>query len=380
MTDIPMAGIVAAVAAGNAVVLKPSELATACEALLARLIPTYLDVECVAVVTGGIPVATALLQQRWDTIMYTGNTSVGKIVMAAAAKYLTPCILELGGKNPAIVDSTANLDAAASRIMRGRCLNSGQTCIAPDIVYVEESVEQALLEKLCASGKAMFGENPKASPHYGRIVNKHHWKRVSALMEGGAGGKIVWGGECDEGDLYVSPTVIASPKPDSRIMREEVFGPILSVVGVKGIEEAVGAVNAGEKPLALYVFSTNSTNIKRILTSTSSGGAMVNDTIVHFGAITLPFGGVGESGMGAYHGKAGFDALSHKKPVMHANSGLLNLVPFFLDPPYFAGKEKLTSWMISWIPTYAVPGLKDSLILGLTVTVAALGLKLKGWL
>jgi acyl-CoA reductase-like NAD-dependent aldehyde dehydrogenase len=376
--DLPLVGLVAALSAGNAVLLKPSEVSSASEQLLASLIPRYLDPRGVGLVLGGVAETTALLTHRFDSIMYTGNTFVGKIVMAAAAKFLTPVILELGGKNPVIVDRTANIDAAAQRIMRGRCLNAGQTCIAPEVVYVEKGVEEALLASMVAAGKRMFGEDPRASPHMGRIVNKHHWSRVMGLVKG-AGGQVVWGGGGDEGDLYIAPTIIKAPSPAAKIMREEVFGPVVCVQGVGSVDEAIAAVNQGEKPLSLYIFSTSASSIKRVLENTSSGGAMVNDTIVHFAALTLPFGGVGESGMGAYHGKAGFDALSHRKSVMHANSGLLNLVPRFLDPPYYQGQDKVTGALISWLPTYLVPqGWKEGLILGLSVAVVVLGLKVGG--
>jgi aldehyde dehydrogenase (NAD+) len=380
-TDLPLNSIVAAVSAGNTVVLKPSELASASEALLSNLLARYMDTDAVRVVRGGVPEATELLAQRFDCIMYTGGPAVARVVMAAAARHLTPVLLELGGKNPVIVDASADINAAAVAILRGRFTNAGQICIAPEYVLVEASVEAALVERLRVNAAAMYGAEPRASGSYGRLISAAHWKRVVKLIEG-AGGATVCGGAAgaDEAARFIPPTVIREPAAGAGIWREEVFGPVLCTRRVESVEEAIRIVNAGEKPLCLYVFSSNSANIAGILARTSAGGVTVNDTTLHATGVNpeLPFGGVGLSGMGAYHGRAGFEAFSHRKPVFRTYAWF-NVLGAFINPPYYKGQERTLALLLRYAPTHLLPvSVKDAALVGLLAAVVAMGLKIAG--
>ncbi len=330
----PMA---AALAAGNCVVAKPSELSPATTATLARLIPQYLDDDAVAVVEGGVPETTALLESRFDHIFFTGSTNVGKVVMAAAAKHLTPVTLELGGKSPTIVAADADLEVTARRIAWGKFINAGQTCIAPDYVLADASIRDRLVDLVVAQIGEFYGSDPKASKDLGRIVSERHHGRLMDLI-GSSGGTIATGGEGDVSKRYVAPTVIVDPDLDSKLMREEIFGPVLPILSVDSIEEAIAFVNERDKPLALYVFTADRAVADRVLSRTSSGGACVNNVVVHILPDNMPFGGVGPSGMGSYHGKAGFDVFSHHKSVMRRPTRPdLKL----MYPPYTAIKEKI---------------------------------------
>ncbi|MEL6340604.1 MAG: aldehyde dehydrogenase family protein [Myxococcota bacterium] len=314
--------LVAALSAGNCALIKPSELAPATAATLARLLPEYLDPECVAVVEGGVAETTALLEQRFDKIFYTGNGRVGRIVMGAAARHLTPVSLELGGKSPAIVDETGDMDQIGRRLVWGRFLNAGQTCVAPDYVLIKRERRDALVESLRKAIKEFYGEQPQASPDLARVVNERHFEWLLALLEGH---QIAIGGEHDASDRYLSPTVVTDPDPESPLMQDEIFGPILPVLAFDGIDEAIAFINGRDKPLSLYVFSRNTDTQRRVIDSTRSGGVVVNDSVVHLGCLELPFGGVGESGMGSYHGFHGFEAFSTKRAVMTRAT--------FIDPP-----------------------------------------------
>ncbi len=308
----PMA---AALAAGNCVVAKPSELAPACSAALARLIPRYVDGDAVVVVEGGVEDTTALLEQRWDHICFTGSTTVGRIVAQAAARHLTPTLLELGGKSPTYVHASADLDVAARRIAWGKFLNAGQTCIAPDYVLADRQIRDALVDKLVAQVGAFYGTDPKASASLGRIVNDRHLQRLRGLLDQGAG-TVVTGGDVDAGERYFAPTITVDPAPESPIMQEEIFGPILPVLAVDGPDDAKSFITARPKPLALYLFASDDDVVRSVVDDVSSGGVCVNHTLMHVLPPDLPFGGVGSSGMGSYHGKAGFDAFSHRKSVL----------------------------------------------------------------
>ncbi|CAM6083603.1 unnamed protein product [Calypogeia fissa] len=310
--------VVGAIAAGNVVVLKPSELAPATSATLAKLFPLYLDPLAVRVVEGGIPETTALLEQRWDKILFTGSGRVGKIVLAAAAKHLTPVTLELGGKCPAIVDSTLDMGIAANRIAWGKwSANNGQACIAADYILVEESVAPELLQKLKENIKNFYGDDPSKSSDISRVVNVNHFRRLTGLIDDkDTAEKIVFGGNRDESTLYLSPTIVMNPPLDSPVMQEEIFGPILPIITVKDVSEAIQFMNSRPKPLALYLFTSDKAVQERVLAETSSGAVTVNDCILHVVNKALPFGGVGESGYGAYHGKHSFDTFSHKKGVL----------------------------------------------------------------
>jgi aldehyde dehydrogenase (NAD+) len=329
--------LAAALAAGNCVVAKPSELAPACSAVLSRLLPRYLDDSAVVVVEGGVPETTALLEQRFDHIFFTGSTSVGKVVMAAAAKHLTPVTLELGGKSPAIVASDADLDVTAKRLAWGKHLNAGQTCIAPDYVLVESTVRDELVRRLGETFASFHPDGAKESPDFSRIISDGHFERVSGYLDG-HGGTVAAGGDTDADQKFVAPTVIVDPDVDSPVMRDEIFGPILPVITVESVDDAIAFVNAREKPLALYVFSGSDDTADRVIETTSSGGVCVNHTLMHITPQSLPFGGVGPSGMGAYHGKAGFDVFSHEKSVLKKPT---KLDPPILYPPYTSLKTKL---------------------------------------
>ncbi|HKJ23429.1 MAG TPA: aldehyde dehydrogenase family protein [Myxococcota bacterium] len=324
--------LVGAIAAGNAVVLKPSEVTPHVSAVLARRVPDYLDPDAIALVEGGVEETTALLAERFDHIFYTGNGTVGRIVMEAAAKHLTPVTLELGGKSPCIVDDDVDVDVTARRIAWGKFMNAGQTCIAPDYVLVHEGCEDDLVEALGRAIREFYGDDPKASADFARIVNGRHQKRVARLLKDG---DVVVGGQADESQNYVAPTLLRNVSPDSDAMREEIFGPVLPILKVKDVAEAIRFVNEREKPLALYVFSNDERVQQEVLDRTSSGGACVNGTILHLANPELPFGGVGPAGMGAYHGRHSFETFSHRKSVLRRK---LKRDPKFMYPPY--GKLK----------------------------------------
>ena len=333
--QLALAPMVGAIAAGNAVVLKPSEVAAATSGALAQLIPEYLDHDAIAVVEGAVSETKALLDERFDHIFYTGNGRVGRVVMEAASRHLTPVTLELGGKSPAIVDGSANLEVAARRIAWGKFLNAGQTCIAPDYVLVSRDAHDRLIELIRRAVFDFYGNDPKASPDYARIINDNHFKRLVQLLDSGT---AVVGGESDPATRYLAPTVLRDVAADAPVMQEEIFGPVLPVVPVDDADEAIAFVNAHDKPLALYVFAGDKAVANRVVERTSSGGACVNATLYHVAVPNLPFGGVGESGVGAYHGKASFDVFSHWKPVLKKST---RPDPDLAYPPYTDKKERL---------------------------------------
>jgi len=334
-----LAPLVPAIAAGNCVVLKPSEVAAATAAAMAELIPLYLDAAVVSVVTGGADAAIALLAEPFDHIFYTGNGAVGRTVMAAAAKHLTPVTLELGGKSPAIVAADADIEVAARRIAWGKFVNAGQTCVAPDYVLVEAGAEDKLMGALLRAVHDFYGDDPASSPDYARIVNERHWDRLNGLLDDEGGYEsIICGGHGDRGSRFVPPTVLAGVKPDAAVMQEEIFGPILPVLAVEDISEAITFVNGRDKPLALYVFTTNDDVAEQVIANTSAGGVGVNHTVLQFGIGELPFGGIGPSGLGAYHGKAGFDTFSHSKAVLRKPN---KPDPPIAYPPYKSWKYRV---------------------------------------
>jgi aldehyde dehydrogenase (NAD+) len=335
--QLVLAPLAAALAAGNCAVVKPSELAPATAAALAKLLPAYLDPDAVAVVEGGVPETTALLAERFDHIFFTGSTAVGRVVMEAAARHLTPVVLELGGKSPAVVAADADIEVTARRIMWGKHLNAGQTCIAPDYVLVDSAVAGPLVDAMAAATREFLGERPADSPDFARIVNDRHVERLAGLLRT-AGGTIVTGGGIDPATRFVEPTIILDPDREAPIMQEEIFGPLLPVVTVASMDEATDVVNDGSKPLALYVFSGSTETVDRVLGATSSGGVCVNHTLLHQAATGLPFGGVGASGMGAYHGRAGFDAYSHHRAVLTKPTKPELKI---LYPPYTGIKDRI---------------------------------------
>src|SRR6266404_3231752 len=325
---LTLSPLVAAISGGNTAVIKPSEVAPATAEVIARRIPEYLDREAFSAVLGAAPETTALLEQQWDHIFFTGGPTVARIVMTAAAKNLTPVVLELGGKNPTIVHSSADLHVAARRIAHGRWANTGQTCTAPDYVLVFKDVAGQFLEILKQTALQFYGEDPRKSPDYGRVVNAHHFERLTRLL---GSGTIYHGGQCDAAERYIAPTILVNVPPGSPAMQEEIFGPILPVLEIGNVQEVIDFVNARPSPLGLYVFASDQIVTEQILDSTTSGDASVNDCTVQPLIHELPFGGVGNSGMGKYHGEWGFRAYTNARGVLY-HSTVLDLELRY--PPY----------------------------------------------
>lgn len=310
--QLTLAGLAAAIAAGNCAVVKPSELAPATSRVIASRLPEYVDPDCVKVVEGAVDETTALLDLPWDHILYTGGGKVGRIVMAAAAKHLTPVTLELGGKSPCVVLPDANLETTANRIAWGKFTNAGQTCIAPDYVLTDADTEALLVPLIADAIERMFGADPQQSDSYGRIVNERHFDRLVSYFESG---EVAAGGQTDRSDRYIAPTVLTGVRPDSAIMQEEIFGPILPVLRIDDLDAAMRFIRAGDKPLAAYLFTKDRAAEARFQ-EISCGNLCLNDTMMFMAVHELPFGGVGASGMGAYSGEHGFRTFSHMKAVI----------------------------------------------------------------
>jgi aldehyde dehydrogenase (NAD+) len=321
----PLVGIIAA---GNCGVLKPSELAPASSALALSMVSEYFDSAYIAGVEGGIDESKTLLAQKFDYIFYTGSTAVGRMVMEAAAKNLTPVTLELGGKSPCIVDRNLHMKNTCRRVAWGKFFNAGQTCTAPDYVLVHKDCAREFIDGLTEEIKSFYGDDPRTSPHFGRIINDRHFLRLRALLKSG---RVVSGGMLEQESLYIAPTILDEVAWESPIMEEEIFGPLLPVIIYNDSEEALAKINEKPKPLALYLFTEDESLQQRVIDETTSGGVCINDTIVHIATTSLPFGGVGDSGMGAYHGKASFDTFSHMKSIMRRG---LALDPPLRYPPY----------------------------------------------
>jgi len=311
--QLVLAGYAAAIAAGNCAILKPSELAPATSALMARIVPEYMDNDCVRVVEGAVPETTALLELPFDHILYTGNGNVARIIMAAAAKNLTPVTLELGGKSPCVVLSDANLETTARRIAWGKFSNSGQTCIAPDYILTDADTEAELLPLIEKAIRDMYGDDPEASDSYGCIVNERHFDRLMGLMQSGT---MALGGQSNREARFIAPTVLTGVSRESAVMQEEIFGPILPIVRINNLDEAIEYIKDGDKPLAGYIFTGDTAAEARFVEEVSCGSTCINDTMMFMMVHELPFGGVGASGMGAYSGVNGFNTFSHMKAVM----------------------------------------------------------------
>ena len=333
--------IIMAVSAGNTVVLKPSELTTHTSQLVSDIIQNVFGQEYVASVQGGIPVATKLLEQNWDYIFFTGSVPVGKIVAKAAANYLTPVTLELGGKSPCIVDETIDLNLAAKRIVWGKFFNGGQTCISPDYIIAHSSIKENLVESLKSEIIRAYGENPKQSEDYPRIINERNASRLKEMLEDV---NVVFGGEHEVSECYIAPTLVDNPSLESTLMQDEIFGPILPILTYTSEADIDSIISNYDKPLSLYVFSKNKKFTNKIISSYSFGGGAINDPLIQFGNHRLPFGGVGASGIGSYHGKHGFDTFSHHKPVSKRGT--------WFDPPIryapYKGKLNLLKKMFKW--------------------------------
>ncbi|XP_043827192.1 aldehyde dehydrogenase family 3 member B1 isoform X2 [Dromiciops gliroides] len=328
--NLVLVPLIGAIAAGNCVMLKPSEMSKSVEKVISEVLPSYLDKNCFAVVLGGPQETSALLENKFDYIFFTGNPSVGRLVMAAASQYLTPITLELGGKNPCYVDDNCDPQNVANRVAWFRFFNAGQTCVAPDYVLCSRQTQEKLLPALQRAVTQFYGKDPQSSPDLGRIINDKHFQRLRGLL---GSGQVAIGGQSDEQERYIAPTVLVDVKESDPVMQEEIFGPILPILNVQSMDEAIAFIRKREKPLALYTFSNNSEVVRQMLERTSSGGFCGNDGFMHLTLTTLPFGGVGNSGMGMYHGKFSFDTFSHQRSCLLRSSGLekLNSLRY---PPY----------------------------------------------
>lgn len=332
--------LVAAIAAGNTAILKPSEHAPHSSKLMAEKLPLYMDADCVQVIEGDHEISQELLQLRFDHIFFTGSTRVGRLVMQEAAKNLTPVTLELGGKCPTIVDETAKIKLAATRILWGKLMNAGQSCLAPDFVLVQRAKSQELVAALKEAIANFFNGDPKKSPDFGRIVSATHVARLQGLLQSQ---NIVFGGETDASTHYIAPTLVLNPKLDSPLMQEEIFGPILPIIEYDTLDDALKIISEKERPLALYVFSSSRANIDRVRTRTISGAMCINDAVSHIAVPDLPFGGIGASGMGNYHGESGFQTFSHKRAYLKKST----LMDFPLRyAPYQEWKARVAGWFL----------------------------------
>ena len=329
-----------AIAAGNTVIVKPSAYSPATSAIIEKIVNECFAPEYVAVVTGGRAENAALLDQKFDFVFFTGSQSVGREVLRRTAEHLTPVVLELGGKSPCIVDKTANIPLAAKRIVFGKYLNCGQTCVAPDYILCEASVKDAFVKEVKAQIRAQFGDHPLDNENFGKIINEKHFARLSALIDAD---KVVFGGEMNAAACRIAPTVMDNVTEADAVMHEEIFGPIMPILTFDDFDAAVDALKTKEKPLALYLFSSDSAHIRRVTTELSYGGGCINDVVIHLATSEMGFGGVGESGMGAYHGKRGFDAFSHYKSIVDKKT--------WLDLPmrYQPYTKKLYAWMLKLV-------------------------------
>lgn len=305
---------VGAMAAGNCAMLKPSEFAPHTAAVIAQLMAATFPESYVAVVPGDQQVGEALLREKFDTIFFTGSTNVGRVVMTAAARHLTPVTLELGGKCPCLVCADAPIDTTARRIVWGKFMNAGQTCVAPDYILADRRTHPALVEAIKRAVHEFYGEDPQKSPDYGRIINRKHFDRLMGYL---GGGQIAHGGQHDASDLYLAPTILTDVPTDAPVMQAEIFGPILPVLQFDKLDDALTELRDQPSPLALYLFTRDRVAQQRVLAGTRSGGVCLNDTITHMVGKDLPFGGLGESGLGAYHGRASFDCFTHQRSVLH---------------------------------------------------------------
>jgi acyl-CoA reductase-like NAD-dependent aldehyde dehydrogenase len=357
------------IAAGNCCVIKPSEISAHCAAVFAKLIPKYLDPSAFFVVTGGVPETTALLECRFDHILYTGNNFVAKIVMAAAAKHLTPVTLELGGKSPVIIDAKCDIKAAVKRVLNIKAFNCGQICLSPDYVLLHKDQEEAFYTEAAAVMKTFYPEGQHESASYDRIINTAHWNRLRSMLESDHGGEVVMGGleHSDEDSKLFVTTLVKNPSLTSRLMQEEIFGPILPVFTVPSVAEAVAVIQGLDQPLGLYVFSKSQATVDFVLANTTSGGVTINDVLMHILVEELPFGGIGPSGTGCVHGRAGFDEVSHLRSVLDRGTLGLDFLAQARYPPHDEAKHQLLRKM-----TLHAHGIKKGL--GLLCRCAAVGL------
>lgn len=339
--QLALAPLIVAVAAGNQVVVKPSELAENTSRVIAEIIKESFEEQHVHCVLGGIEVSQNLLSQRWDYIFFTGSVAVGKIVAKAAAVHLTPVTLELGGKNPCIIEETADLKLAAKRIVWGKFLNAGQTCIAPDYLLVHQNIKPTFIGYLKEEITLAYGENPQESPDFPRIINEKNWKRQLQLLENQT---VIFGGQSAVSDFYLAPTLLDEPSLDSLVMQEEIFGPILPILSYNSEADLEKIILSYEKPLSLYVFTKENSFAEKTITRFSFGGGCINDTVIHFANKRLPFGGVGYSGIGAYHGKLSFELFSHQKPIVKKGTWLDIPIRYAPYEGKLSGLKKMLKW------------------------------------
>ena len=340
--QLALCPLIAAVAAGNSVVLKPSELTPNTSNLINEIISKVFSKNHVEVIEGGVEVSQNLLSKKWDCIFFTGSVAVGKIVAKAAAEHMTPVTLELGGKNPCIIDETANIKLAAKRIVWGKFINAGQTCIAPDYLLVQKDIKSDLIEHLKQEITSAYSDDPEVSPDYTRIVNTRNWDRLKSLIEPE---KVLFGGQSNSEDCYLAPTLIEETTMDSLVMKEEIFGPILPILAYENESELDEIISKYDKPLSLYVFTTKNKFAEKIIQKFSFGGGCINDTVIHFSNSRLPFGGVGHSGIGAYHGKMSFDTFSHKKAIVKKANWLDLTLRYAPYNGKLAQIRKILKWM-----------------------------------
>ena len=323
-----------AIAAGNTVVIKPSAYSPACSSVVANIVREALPEEYAAVVTGGRAENQALLEEKWDKIFFTGSKAVGRTVLEKASKHLTPCTLELGGKSPVIVDQDAKVELAARRIVFGKFLNCGQTCVAPDYVFVHKAVKDAFLEAVLRQVKGQFGDYLD-NKDYGKIINEKHFDRIAGLIDPA---KVIYGGRLDRDRLKIEPTVMEGVTPEDAVMQQEIFGPVLPILEYEFAQDVIGYIEENDRPLALYIFTENQGLARYFVDHVRYGGGCVNDVIIHLAGSNMGFGGVGESGMGSYHGKAGFDCFTHQKSIVDKKTWLDLKMRY---QPYTKKMEKL---------------------------------------
>ncbi|XP_050298743.1 aldehyde dehydrogenase, dimeric NADP-preferring-like [Anthonomus grandis grandis] len=349
---LTLSPLVGAIAAGNCAVIKPSEITPMSAKFLEDELPKFIDSSCYFIYNGGVPETTALLENRFDYIFYTGNSAVGRIIYLAAAKHLTPVTLELGGKSPVYLDDSADVEIAANRILWGKCVNAGQSCLEPDYLLCTEYMRDKFVRAAKNTIQKWYNNEPKENKDYCKIINANHFARLSKLL---AGQKIVMGGYTDSTKRIIEPTILVDVKPDDAIMKEEIFGPILPIITVESAEEAIEFINKREKPLAVYVFSKSKVEQDKFIKGTSSGGICINDVMVHYSCDALPFGGVGNSGIGRYHGEYSFRTFSHEKATLIRT---LNKFGEYIQtiryPPYSEKKLNMINVITKKLPP--IPG------------------------
>lgn len=337
-----IAPLIGAITAGNTAILKPSELSEKTSLLIDKLISENFEEDYIKVVLGGVEESKAMLEQRFDYIFFTGGTEIGRYVYTAAARHLTPVTLELGGKSPCIVDEDIHLTHTSRRILWGKFTNAGQTCVAPDYLLVNKKIKSKLINKMKEHLKEFYGDNPQQSPDFGRIISERHFDRIARMIDDS---KVIVGGQTDRSDKYIAPTILEGVSLDDNVMQEEIFGPVLPIIEYEKIDDAIAYIKQFEKPLALYIYSENSNVQKKIMDEVPFGGGCINESIMHVGQGHLPFGGVGESGLGAYHGKSSFETFSHYKSVLK-KSTISDLAIKY--PPYKNNMgiiKKLMAWL-----------------------------------